>query len=59
MPRWSVDLIGKKMQHISTVVAASEKAAIKEAIKQFGIEPALRNKIAVTKISERDAIRKS
>jgi len=42
------------MQHIGTVVAENEKKAIEEAVKQFGIEPALRNKIAVTKVSERN-----
>ena len=54
MPRYSVDIIGKKMQHLGSVVAENEKKAIEEAVKQFGIEPALRTKIAVTKVSGRD-----
>jgi hypothetical protein len=33
MARWSVDLIGKKMRHLGTVVAANEKEAIEAAIK--------------------------
>jgi len=54
MARWSVELIGKKMKHLGTVVAENEKKAIEEAVKQFGIEPALRNKVTVTKVSERN-----
>jgi hypothetical protein len=48
MPRYSTDMIGKKMRHLGTVEAATEKAAIEEAAKQFGIA-ALRAKIVVTK----------
>jgi len=54
MPRYSVDIIGKKLQHIGIVVAENEKQAVEEAVKQFGINSALRNKVAVTKVSERD-----
>ena len=42
------------MQHLGTVVADSEKKAIEEAVKQFGIGTASRNKVVVTKVSERD-----
>jgi hypothetical protein len=54
MARWSVDLVRKKVQHLGTVVAATEKHAIEEAIKQFQIEPARQFRIAVTKISSKD-----
>jgi hypothetical protein len=54
MARWYVYLIRKKMQHIGRVLVDSEKQAIEEAIKEFAIEPALRNKVVVTKISDRD-----
>jgi hypothetical protein len=54
MPRWSVDLIRNRTQHLGTVEAAKEKQAVEAAIKQFDIEPARRNRITVTKISERD-----
>ena len=54
MPRWSVDIIRNRTQHLGTVEAANEKQAIEQAIKQFHIEPARRNRIVVTKISERD-----
>jgi len=42
------------MEHLGTVVADTEKQALAAAIKQFAIEPARQNKIAVTKVSERD-----
>ena len=54
MARWSVDLIGKRLQRLGTVVAASEKEAIKEAVKLFGIDPARLSKITVTKIADND-----
>jgi hypothetical protein len=31
MARWSVDVIGKKMRHLGTVVASDERKAIEEA----------------------------
>jgi 1,2-phenylacetyl-CoA epoxidase PaaB subunit len=48
--RWSVDIIGKQLQHLGTVLAENERKALEEAIKQFAIRPALRSKIAVTKV---------
>jgi hypothetical protein len=54
MPRWRVDLIGERLQHVGTVEAANEREALAEAIKHFEVRPALRSKIAVTKISDRD-----
>jgi hypothetical protein len=54
MPRWSVDLIRNRAQRLGTVVAKTEKEAIAVAIKQFDIEPVRRNRITVTKISNRD-----
>ena len=54
MPRWSVHLIRGRLQHLGTVVAKTEAEAIEAAIKQFQIEPARRNRITVTKISDRD-----
>jgi hypothetical protein len=54
MPRWSVDIIRKKSEHLGTVVAANEKEAIKAAIAIYAIEPARRNRITVTKISDKD-----
>lgn len=54
MARWWVDVIGKHLQHLGTIVAANERQALEEAIKLFNVRPALRSKIAVTKISEKD-----
>ena len=54
MPRWSVDIIRKRGEHLGTVVANTEREAISVAIKQFEIEPARQNRIAVSKISNRD-----
>jgi hypothetical protein len=54
MPLWSVDIIRKRAEHLGTVEAPNEKEAIKFAIEQFRIEPARRNRITVTKISDKD-----
>ena len=54
MVRWSVDLIRNRAQRLGTVVANTEKEAIAVAIKQFEIEPAHQNRIAVTKIRSTD-----
>ena len=35
MPRWSGDIIGKRLQHLGTVVASDERRALEEAIKHF------------------------
>jgi 1,2-phenylacetyl-CoA epoxidase PaaB subunit len=51
--RWSVDLIRKKAQHLGTIEAPDERTAIAKAAEEFAIEPARRNKIAVTKLDER------
>jgi hypothetical protein len=45
-----VDLIRKVRATLGTVEAPDEKTAIAKAVEQFNIRPALRNKIAVTKI---------
>ena len=54
MPRWSVDLIRKRGERLGTVEAPNEKEANKAAIKRFEIEPARQNRIAVSKISNKD-----
>jgi hypothetical protein len=55
MPRWRIDFIGEVLATLGTVEAPDEKSAIAKAAKEVNIPPALRNKIAVTKISEKDA----
>ena len=52
MPHWRVDIIGKKLQHVGTVEAAGEREALEEAIKRFDVRPALRSKLAVTKVKD-------
>jgi len=59
MPRWSVDIIRHRAEHLGTVVAANEKDAIKVAVATFDVEPARRNRITVTKISDKDTTRAS
>ena len=54
MPRWRVDIIRARLERLGTVVAKTEAEAIEAAIKLFQIEPARRNRITVTKISDRD-----
>jgi hypothetical protein len=54
MPRWRVDIIRSRTEHLGTVTAPTEKLAIARAAEQFDIAPARQNKIVVTKISERD-----
>jgi hypothetical protein len=54
MPRWAVDIIRKRAEHVGVVVAPNEKEALAKAIKQFEIEPARQNRITVTKISDRN-----
>jgi hypothetical protein len=54
MPRWSVDIIRKKSEHLGTVVAAKEKEAIKAAIAIYQIELSRRNRTSVMKISNKD-----
>ena len=54
MPRWRVDIIRGRGEHLGSVTAPTEKQAIAEAIKLFRIEPARQNRIVVSKISERD-----
>ena len=53
MARWRVDYLGKKGSHLGTVEAETEREAIDKAAVQFNITPAPRNKIVVTKLTEK------
>jgi hypothetical protein len=55
MSRWEVTMIRKRGERLGTVEAATEKEAIKVAIKEFEIEPARQNRIAVRKLGGRYA----
>jgi hypothetical protein len=37
LARYSVDIIGKRLQHLGTVVASDERDALEKALKQFEI----------------------
>jgi hypothetical protein len=49
MPRWLVDHIGNQIEHLGTVEALDEKAAIAEAVKTFHIMPTHRSRLIVTR----------
>jgi hypothetical protein len=53
MPRWRVDYIGRVRMTLGSVEAPDEKVAVEQAAKIFNIPPARRNKIIVTKISDK------
>jgi 1,2-phenylacetyl-CoA epoxidase PaaB subunit len=52
MPRWSVDIIRKRAEHLGTVKAPNERAAIKKAAERFDIGP--ENRISVTKLDKKE-----
>jgi hypothetical protein len=52
MPRWRVDLIGKKLQHVGTLEAWTEQEAVEEVAKLFRIAPAVRDKLTATKVKD-------
>jgi 1,2-phenylacetyl-CoA epoxidase PaaB subunit len=54
MARYSVDIIGKKLQHLGSVVASDERDALEKAIKHFAVRPALQSRVAVTKVADND-----
>jgi hypothetical protein len=52
MPRWRVDIIRKRVEHLGTVEAANANEAKKIAAKEFDIPPERQNRIAVEKVSK-------
>jgi hypothetical protein len=54
MPRWRVDIIRKRAEHLGTVEAANERQAIEKAAKEFEIPPERQNRIVVEKVSKGD-----
>ena len=52
MPRWRVDIIRKRAEHLGTIEAANEPEAIQKAIKHFEIPPERQNQITVEKMSK-------
>jgi hypothetical protein len=49
MPRWRVDIIRKRAEHLGTVEAGTEKEAIEKAAERFEIPAERRDRIAVQK----------
>jgi len=49
MPRWRVDILRKRAEHLGTVEAANDQDAIRKAIKEFDVPPALQNRLTVSK----------
>jgi hypothetical protein len=39
MPRWRVDIIRKRAEHLGSVEAATEKEAVEKAAERFDIPP--------------------
>ena len=54
MPRWRVDIIRKRAEHLGTVEAANERQAIEKAAKEFEIPPERQNRIVVERVSKGD-----
>ena len=52
MPRWRVDIIRRRAEHLGTVEATNEKDAIQLAIGRFEVPAALRNRLIVSKQRE-------
>jgi len=49
MPRWRVVIIRRRAEHLGVVEAANDQDAIRKAIKQFDVPPALQNRLTVSK----------
>jgi hypothetical protein len=52
MPRWSVDIIRKRAEHLGEVDAPDEAAAIKRAAEVFDIPPERQNRISVRRLTK-------
>jgi hypothetical protein len=52
VPRWSVDIICKRAEHLGEVEAPDERSAIKKAAEVFDIPPERQNRMTVTKITK-------
>ena len=52
MPRWRVDIIRKKAEHLGIVTAHNAQQALHRAASLFQIEPDQYSKFVITKIEE-------
>ena len=54
MPRWRVDILRKKAEHLGIVTAPNAQEALARAASLFRIDPARYNKLMITKIDDHD-----
>jgi hypothetical protein len=52
MPRWRVDVLRKRAEHLGIVTAPNAQEALIRAASLFRIEPAKYSKLMITKIEE-------
>jgi hypothetical protein len=52
MPRWRVDIIRKRAEHLGTIEAVNASEVILEAIKRFEIPPERQNRVTVEKMTK-------
>ena len=52
MPRWRVDIVRKKTEHLGIVTAPNAQEALTRAASLFRIEPTHYSKLMITKIHE-------
>jgi hypothetical protein len=50
MPRWSIDILRKKGEHLGVVDAKTQEEAYRKAIEEFAIPPKRQNRIVVSKL---------
>jgi hypothetical protein len=54
MPRWRVDILRKRAEHLGTIEAANAKEAIEKAAERFEVPPALQNRLTASKVRGRE-----
>ena len=52
MPRWRVDIVRKKAEHLGIITAPNAQEALNRASSLFRIEPAKYSKLMITKTEE-------
>jgi hypothetical protein len=52
MPRWRVDILRKKAEHLGIVTAPNAQEALNRAMSLFRIHPPQYSKLMITKIEE-------
>jgi hypothetical protein len=52
MPRWRVDFLRGKAEHLGIVAAPNAQEALNRAMSLFRIQPPQYNKLMITKIEE-------